>query len=139
MAKKVTFAEIELRVGVIAKMLIQGVGRADIVRFCSEQWDISERHTDTYLARAKEKIIESTELNRQFEIGRAATRLNNIFAQAMKVQDLKTAIMAQKELSALYALNLPTRQEVTGADGQPLTIRIVREDSPHDETIPDND
>lgn len=51
-------AEVSLRVKQIAKLLIDGHPRYRIVQIASEQWGVSDRRVDAYIAKARQIIQE---------------------------------------------------------------------------------
>lgn len=132
-----TKAEIEVRVTEIFKLLMAGVQRHDIRRYVAEKvkWEVPERTLDRYVARATELIRASAAFDRNTELGRAISRLHDLYSRSYRVQDFKTCLTTQRELNELLGLYAPKRLEVTGADGGPHSfIAIVPEPAPDHET-----
>ena len=46
-------------------MLCRGTSRANIILYASENWDITERQTDTYLSRARVRLEEDCAMTRE--------------------------------------------------------------------------
>ena len=98
--------------------------------------------TESAAARAVKRVLERTrkaadedaETLRQQEAERLDALQLAVWPQAVKghqgAVDRVLRIMARR--AALLGLDAPTRQEVTGADGEGLTIRVIREDRPID-------
>jgi hypothetical protein len=117
MGNKATNAETNKRVNTLYKMLLSGADRAEIIQYGSENYEIGERAIDDLIAKANEAFEEASKHLREVEFGKALTRLNNLYARSLKVQDFKTALSVQREINALLGLNTPTRLEHTGKDG----------------------
>lgn len=122
-----TKAEIEVKVTEIFKLLIAGVQRHDIRRYVAEKvkWEVPERTLDRYLSRATELIRASAAFDRNTELGRAISRLHDLYSRSYRVQDFKTCLTIQRELNELLGLYAPKRMEVTGADGSPPSFIAI--------------
>ena len=59
MAKKSDAAEIDRRIHTVVKLLSSAKTSCYVVRFCSEEWGVTERQGHTYLARALSLWAES--------------------------------------------------------------------------------
>lgn len=109
---KSTDAEIEQRVLTVYQMILQGLSRQDILQYSSKNWFVSNRTVDTYIKRATIEIGEVSDDEKASAFGNAIKRLNAIYYKAMKKDDLRTAITAQREISELYGLkNQKTEQD----------------------------
>ena len=64
MANKSTKIEIDMRVNRIARLLANGAVRSEIVQYCAKEWEIAERQTDTYIAKARDLIRADWETDR---------------------------------------------------------------------------
>lgn len=104
--KKATKAEINNRINTIADMILQGFTRAQILQFVTEKtdWEISERTTDYYIRKARDKFETDAEINRRYELGRAMKRLDDLYRRNMAIQDYKAALQVQKERSTITGL-----------------------------------
>ena len=58
-------AEKKFRVDSVYGLLCDGASRANIIQFCSENWDVGERTADNYIAGAREQIEQDCLLSRQ--------------------------------------------------------------------------
>lgn len=126
MPKKATKAETQLRISQIYKMLLSGVGRAEIIQYGSKNWEIGDRQTDDLIARTNKIFEANAEVIRDREFGKSISRLNDLYMRSMQVQDYKTCLSVQKEVIALLGLSAPLKhkveQELTGKDGAPIAF-----------------
>lgn len=106
---KATHAEIELRVTTVYGLIVAGCTRAEIVRYSTEKttWGVSPRQIDDYIAQATVQLGEASKTTRSVELGKALSRLNDLYAKSLRIQDYKACLSMQKEISTLLALHAP--------------------------------
>jgi hypothetical protein len=112
MASRTSDYQYDLRINKVFDMLAMGAGRGEIVRFVTNEYDVGPRTADNYIAKANELFQKQSYYDRQEELGRALYRLNLVFSKAMKIQDYKTALAAQKELNTLLGLHAPKQIKI---------------------------
>jgi hypothetical protein len=107
MAKKGTNVEVDGRVNAVYDLLLQAYSRTQIVRHCAEEWDISERQAENYIARARKLQQEVAEQNRDEWLMAALSRLQDCEREARKRGNLGIAIKAMETQARLlrYELN----------------------------------
>ena len=93
-----------VRISEVAKLLIKGNGREDIVQYCAKHFKISERQADKYIQRAKEEIEISAKRNIEYEYGKAVKRYELLFNLAVDGKNYKVALQINKELVNLQGL-----------------------------------
>lgn len=103
MSKSVKFIVIQ-RVRVVTGLLINGNSREDIVQYSSENWNIGERQTDKYIHKAKELVEKSVKKNIDYDYAKAIRRYEDLYKLAIDRKDYRTAITANKEITALQGL-----------------------------------
>jgi hypothetical protein len=118
---KATKREVTARVQQVYTMLVSGIDTAQILQYASENWQIVDRNTYNYIARANKLIAKHAETHREHEMGKAVARLNRLYSSALKVQDYKTCLAVQKEINALFGLYAPTKTDVT-SNGEPISV-----------------
>ena len=91
MGKKASNVIIRKRVYEILKMIMLGIGRADILRYGAEKWDLEERQIDTYMERAREELVKSAVIDRDEQLGLALHRLNDLYSKNMHIDDFRGA------------------------------------------------
>lgn len=95
---------VELRIKHIATMLINGNSREEIGLYSSENWNIGERQTDKYIARAKELVEKSVKRKIEYDYAKAVRRYEDLYKMSLERKDYKTALAVNKELTALQGL-----------------------------------
>jgi len=88
----------------IIRFLCNLQDRSSIVWACLTKLALAPEQVDTALEAARAKLTRAADFHRTHELGRAVTRLNELYSRAVAMQDTKTAISAQKELNRLLAL-----------------------------------
>jgi hypothetical protein len=101
-----TKVETEHRINTVYKWLSEGNSRAQVVQLCADKWRISERHSDNYMRRAREKLMEDCELERPAWIAEALQRLRIVEQQAMKKNQPASAINAIQLQAKLIGIEL---------------------------------
>ena len=91
MAGRSTKAEKEFRIKTVYGLLCDGLTRQQIVHFAADNWEISERAADNYIAWAREKIEGDCNLSRPAFLAEALVRLRNYEQQAAKRGQLQVA------------------------------------------------
>jgi hypothetical protein len=92
------------RIRVIAGLLIKGNSRDDIIQYSSENWRIGERQADKYIQKAKSAVGESVKKSVEYDYAKAVRRYEELYKLAMGSKDLRAAIAANKEITALQGL-----------------------------------
>lgn len=85
-------------------LLVSGITTADIRTTATEALKIEPAHVDKAIAEARRRITLAARTDRNRETGAAITRYRDLYRRALAVQDTKTALAAQKELSKLLDL-----------------------------------
>ena len=87
-----------------------------VQKVCVEKLGFSETDAKKAIERAKQEIAMAAEFDRREQIGKAIVRLEDIYEKSMRVQEQKTALASQKELSKLLGL-YPTAEEIEETSG----------------------
>ena len=103
---KSTKIEVNHRVNACYKLLAEGQSRSQILLFCSENWGVSERQGETYLSRAREKLLEDCEMERPAWIAEALQRLRTYEQAAFKEKQNQTAINSVQAQAKLIGIDL---------------------------------
>lgn len=117
--KRIGKAELEIRVNIIGTYLLNGMSRPEIWQYITSpdsknQWGISLRTLDRYINLATKAIKESSQIDRNLEIGRSKGRLEILWKKNMSIQDFKAALSVVKETNKLFGLNEPEKLNVKG-------------------------
>jgi|TARA_Y100000033_G_scaffold45474_1_gene48954 hypothetical protein len=92
MAKKSTKIEVDMRVNRVARLLANGAVRSDIVQYCAKEWDVAERQSDTYIAKAREIIRADWESDRLTFTAEILAQLASLQKEARKTNNLNAAL-----------------------------------------------
>jgi hypothetical protein len=88
-----TVAESELRTQRIARIIASGGKRSDCLRFAAEQWGISTRQTETYIARARDLIkADWAEIHRDQMIADLLSQYSTLQMEARRTGHLNVAL-----------------------------------------------
>lgn len=133
-APKPNKAETEHRITEIYKLLLIGLARHDILRFCAEktQWGLQVRAIEYLIAKATARLQEQAKYIRDIQLGKAIARMDDLYSRTHRIQDYKTALAAQKELNELLGLYAPKRMEFTGPEGGPQHFIAIIPQGPQD-------
>ena len=106
MAKKGTNVEVDARVNTVYDLLLHAYSRTQIVRYCAEEWDISERQAENYIARARKLQQQDAELERPEWLAAAIARLQDYEREARKRGNLGIAIKALENQAKLLRFEM---------------------------------
>jgi len=102
---KSTKIEVNHRVNTVYKLLSEGQSRSQILQFSSDEWGITERQAETYLARAREKLLADAEMERPAWVAEALQRLRTYEQAAYKSRQNQVAINAVQAQAKLIGLD----------------------------------
>src|SRR5919201_2075319 len=123
---KSTKAEVRQRVEEVLRVRLLGAELWDIRQHASEQgWDVSDRQLYRYLAAADKLLAQTLEKDREKLLNRHLAQRRALYARAMEVGDLRTALAVAKDEADLLNLYPARRHELTGAAGGPLQSQNV--------------
>lgn len=98
--------EVEHRTNAIYKLLSQGYSRGQVLQFCAEKWGVSDRQSDNYMQRAREKLLADCEMERPAWIAEALQRLRTYEQAAFKEKQNQTAINSVQAQAKLIGIEL---------------------------------
>lgn len=129
-----TALEFTRRVDEVYTLLLNGLGRPDILRFVAAgegsdgkgcRWSASSRQIDNYIAAAKRQFIEYSKPDREEELGRALQRNDDLYTRCKKIQDYGRCLAVMQERAKLLGLYAPEKREHSGPGGAALTIPLI--------------
>jgi hypothetical protein len=106
MARKSTNTEIDQRINVVYDMLLRAYNRTQIVRYAAEEWQVSERQAETYIARARDLQRLDAELERPQWLIAAIARLQEYEREAHTKGNLGIAIKALEDQAKLLRFEM---------------------------------
>jgi hypothetical protein len=105
-AKKSTNVEIDERVNTVYDLLLRAYSRTQIVRYCSEHWNVGERQAENYMARARQLQQLDAELERPQWLAAAIARLQEYERRASDKDQINTAIKALEDQAKLLRFEM---------------------------------
>lgn len=100
-------------------LMVSGLSHADLTAAAISKLEVPPEEVSGVIASARRKLTLAADYNRDEQIGTAVTRLNDIYARAIRAQDIKTGLVAQKELNKLLDLYRQTAEHAgEGSDGE---------------------
>lgn len=123
--KRITEAELAIRIERVADLLLNGMTNRQIVGICGTDFKCSASTAHRYIAEANNKIAAEFDLNRKAEVSKAVERLLRMQQECLARQDFKTAASIESQLTKIYGLE---RQlvEVTHSVEDPIA-KLMRE------------
>jgi len=106
MAKKSTNVEIDERVNAVYDLLLRAYSRTQIVRHCSETWNVGERQAENYISRARQLMALDAELERPQWLAAAIARLVDYERRASEANQLNVALKALEDQARLLRFEL---------------------------------
>ena len=100
-----TKVEKNFRVDTVYKLLSEGNSRGQILQFAANEWNVSDRQIDTYIANAREKLLADAEMERPAWVAEALQRLRTYEQAAYKNRQNQVAINAVQAQAKLIGLD----------------------------------
>ena len=129
--EKATEIEKEKRIDIVCELLIKGLTTSQMFRYVSEKtkWGISSRQLDNYISEAKQKIRNSDDNDKGFEIQRAKRRLEALYRKSEEIEDLRECRAIIETSAKLFGWNeaVKTINENINYDAGHLTDERIEE------------
>ena len=123
MAKKATNAEIEFRIATLYEMVVKGATYSYIVRYASEEWDITSRQTDTYLKRVYEQIKDTYDDDYKKRLLTVQlAKLDELYQKNYTIQDFRECRNVIETINKMIGLDAPTKTDIT-TNGRNISLR----------------
>ena len=101
-------------------LLLVSLQSASAVRAaCIDKLGLTAAQADAAIEHARAKIIDAAEVDRDKARGQAIVRLTDLYERALKVQDVKAALAAQKELNKIQGIVNPRRRAAESDGDEP--------------------
>ena len=108
---KVTSDEKKRRINKVAKWLVNGMSRQDILQKASELWNIKDSAADKYIHKARKLMKEAYEVERTYYAAELLSKYENILALALENKQLSNAIAAVNGQARLTRINPSTQNK----------------------------
>lgn len=115
--EKATDIEKEKRIDIVCELLIKGLTTSQMFRYVSEKtkWGISSRQLDNYISEAKQKIRNSDDNDKGFEIQRAKRRLEGLYRKSEEIEDFKECRAVIETSAKLFGWNEAEKIDVNAS------------------------
>src|SRR5580704_12472780 len=98
-------AEVKRRVEEIFRLRLNGAKRHVILRYAAEKgWGVRVRQIETYISRADEMLVERREKSRKRVLARHLAQREELYYQALKAKDYRTALAVLEDDARLRGL-----------------------------------
>lgn len=104
-AHRSTKPELEVKINIVSKLVLQGYTRADLIRFGAEKWGVRVRQIETYLQKARAEIRQMSAADKDYYRCLALSRFENLYQMAYKNQDWGLCQRIQESINRLLGLN----------------------------------
>ena len=116
--------EMEKRMADCIEVVInEGMQRKDFVQYCSDNWQISERHADTYWKRVWTFVAEKYSQENHKIVDEHVRQLWRLYNLCVKKKDYQTARGILQDLAKLKGINEPEKKDIT-SNGESIKIII---------------
>lgn len=92
------------RVPVVARWIVDGYSRPEMLQMAREQWGIATRNTDRLIAHARAELVAEWELQRPELLATLLSRTDRIYREAMAVSNHGAALGAVNTAARLGRL-----------------------------------
>ena len=96
MAKKSNNAEIDRRIHTVVKLLSSAKTSSYILRFCSDEWGVTERQAQTYLQRTRDIIKADYSVERSEFLSTRLALLDEIIEASIRCKQHSNVVGALK-------------------------------------------
>ncbi len=115
---KPTRKEYDTRIDAVAKLLVQGAKKGEIKKQAKDQWGVSARTVENYLARARERLIAEMDEPKEVLVLQALHIYEAVINDGESYGMEK--IKARERIDKLLGLESPFRHELSGPGGKPI-------------------
>lgn len=124
---KATDAEIQIRINTIFDMVVKGISRKNIVRYCAENFKIESRQVDEYLSRVYDEIKETySKEDKEKLISKQMAQLDDLYLKSYNNEDYRECRSIIESRSKLLGLNAPDKTDVT-TNGKEISNALTSE------------
>jgi hypothetical protein len=109
----------------VTLLLVSGLSDNAATDACVDKLGVDPQDAVDAVAEARQRITIAADYHRDEQLGTAILRLQDLYVRAIKVQDVKTALAAQKELNKLLRLYAGATADGTGPDAAEATADLL--------------
>lgn len=121
---KSTDAQVEEKVTIIVAMLLDGRTRPEIAEYALKKWKLQPSTIDdVYLPKARERIKKEGELRLEKDMATLLEMHYRLYAKEMSDKAYTAANRTLDMINRILGTYAPTKSELTGKDGKPISIQ----------------
>ena len=123
----ITSIERERRIQEVKKLTLEGFTRSQIIRYCSDKYNIGTRCTEGYITDVKLQLLEDfNSLGAKEEItAQIFSRLEDLYQKNVDIDDYKECRAILKDLREMLGIAQPTKLDVT-TNGEKIQSNIIQ-------------
>ena len=107
---KATDSEVKIRLSIIYDMIVKGMSRKYIVRYCAEKWGLASRQVDVYLKRVYTEIKETYgDSYKKNILSRQLAQLDDLYVKNYTAKDYRECRNLIESKNKLLGLNEPEK------------------------------
>ena len=119
MANKSTQAQFSERVRIVFELLLSGTPRVDIIRYSSDNWGVTSRQCEKYMAKATQVIKDEAAKIMENALEDHLVMRDNLRLQSLKDGDRRLALEIMRDTAKLLGLYAPKKLDVAWQDTLP--------------------
>jgi hypothetical protein len=108
-------------------MLVSGMAGVEVISAIVKKYKVTKEEAETVLKEAKQKITTASTVSAREELGLSLTCLKDLYKQAVKNKDLKTALSIIKEKNRILNLYDSDDLELISESAKTRTEELVRQ------------
>ena len=107
---KATDSEVKIRLSLIYDMIVKGMSRKYIVRYCAEKWGLASRQVDVYLKRVYAEIKTTYgDSYKKNILSKQLAQLDDLYVKNYTKKDYRECRVIIESKSKLLGLNEPEK------------------------------
>jgi hypothetical protein len=123
---KSTMIEFNRRISFVAEMIIKGYNKENIVRYSSENWKVTERQTEKYIAKAHEQFVnEAKAKDIDYHLNLALQQLQDLYKKSYAIQDYAECRRIKKDIADYLGFAAAKKVDVTSGGEKIITPWII--------------
>ena len=108
-------------------MLVSGMAGVEVISAIAKKYKVSKEEAETVLKEARQKITTASTVSAREELGLSLECLKNLYKEAVKTKDLKTALSILKEKNRILNLYDSDDLELISESAKSRTEELVRQ------------
>ena len=104
MGKRATKVDKAQRIAQLVRLISNGAVTSEMLRYAADQWGLSTRQAESYIAEAREVIIEDINHDRKVVVAELMHGAHTIWKAALKEKQFNNALGAMNLISRLGGL-----------------------------------